>query len=154
VWVRRQFSPILILLFKYSQGRREGVEQVIFAGARDSKGAQKSEIDLILGHILVFFGPEKCGSPQIWNPALKSRYKFGAQKGQKIFIGAPIFLPGPVYTLYGPEHSIKFEGVRKFLLEKPSYIFVFVEINVGFFMYCGVSINDVDLFEYQIKYFI
>jgi hypothetical protein len=38
-----------------------GVEPVIFAGARDSKGAQKSEIDLILGHILVFFRPEKCG---------------------------------------------------------------------------------------------
>jgi hypothetical protein len=48
-------------LTKFWQGRREGGEAVIFAGARDSKGAQKSEIDLILGHILVFLRSEKCG---------------------------------------------------------------------------------------------
>jgi hypothetical protein len=31
---------------------------------------------------------------QIWGPALKSRYEFGAQKRQNIFIGAPIFFTG------------------------------------------------------------
>jgi hypothetical protein len=48
-------------IFGLKQGRREGVEPVIIAGARGSKVAQKSEIDLILGHILVFLGPKKCG---------------------------------------------------------------------------------------------
>ncbi len=38
-----------------------GVEPVIFVRARDSKGAQKSKIYLILGYILVFLEVEKCG---------------------------------------------------------------------------------------------
>ncbi len=51
------FWPIQILL---SRAVEREVEPVIFAGARDSKGP-KSKIDLTLGHILVFLGPEKCG---------------------------------------------------------------------------------------------
>jgi hypothetical protein len=74
-----------------------GVEPVIFTGARDSKGAQKSEIDFILGHILVFLGPEKCGISTNLGPCVEVYiYEFGAQKGQKNFIGAPnFFYRGP-----------------------------------------------------------
>ncbi len=43
------------------QRRREEGRVGYFCRARDSKKAQNSKIVLILGHILVFLEPEKCG---------------------------------------------------------------------------------------------
>jgi hypothetical protein len=79
------------------------VEPVIFSGARDLKGAQKTKIYFILSHIFLFWDLKNVEFLKIWGPASKSRYEFGAQKGQKNFIGAPnFFLPEPVHALHGP----------------------------------------------------
>jgi hypothetical protein len=79
-------GAIKIRAFVMALGRavEREVEPVIFTGARDSKGAQKSEIDFILGHILVFLGPEKCGISTNLGPALKSIYmNLGPRKDKK-----------------------------------------------------------------------
>ncbi len=62
--------------------------------------------------------PEKCGiSTNLGpcDPASKSRYEFGAHKGQKNFKGAPnFFSPGPVHALHGPalrKRSFRFDDI-------------------------------------------
>jgi hypothetical protein len=49
----------------------KAVKPVIFAATRDSKGAQKSEIVLILGHILMFLGSEKFRIPTNLGPCVE-----------------------------------------------------------------------------------
>jgi hypothetical protein len=82
------------------QGRREDRAGYFCRGPRLKK-AQKREIDLIFGNILVFLGPESVKFLKIWGLALSLDMNLGPRK-EKNFIEAPIFLPGPVHALYGP----------------------------------------------------
>ncbi len=79
---------------KRSLGPREGGESVIFTGAQDSKGSQKSEIYLILG-------PKRVEFLKILGPLLKFRYESGARSRKKTGANRAVermmdFTQGPV----------------------------------------------------------
>jgi hypothetical protein len=70
-------------MYIFYRAVERGVEPVIFAGARDSKEAQKSEIGLFWAIFWCFWDLKSVKFLQIWGPALKSIYEFGAGEDKK-----------------------------------------------------------------------